>query len=62
MFRREIEIQQIGKGAMLYAVLPNARVHYTDCILQNDKSTSTFYLNKKIEWSSIYLMHLHILF
>ena len=26
---------------------PNARVHYTDCILQNDKSTSTFYLNTK---------------
>ena len=26
---------------------PNARVHYTDCILQNDKSTSTYYLNKK---------------
>ena len=26
---------------------PNVRVHYTDCILQNDKSTSTFYLNTK---------------
>lgn len=26
---------------------PNVGVHYTDCILQNDKSTSTFYLNTK---------------
>lgn len=53
MFLREIEIQQIGKGAMFYALLPAKRtsaLHYT---LQNDKSTIAFYSNKETNIISI---------
>lgn len=46
MFRREIEIQQIGKGAMLYAVLPAKRTSALHWLHSSERQVDQYFLSE----------------